>query len=76
MESRLLLAVVLSFVIFVAWGAYISKKEAEYNATIQLKEGDQESFTKQKILPQEPLQKEIEQPKEEIQSVSNAEIVR
>ncbi len=76
MELRLLLAIVLSFVVFVAWGAYISIKDVEYQARIQQKEGSEEGFAKRKVRPPEPLQKEIEQPKEEIPSVFDLEVVR
>jgi YidC/Oxa1 family membrane protein insertase len=76
MEVRLILAVALSFVVFMVWGAYISKKEADYKARIALEKGNQEPVEKQKVIPSKPLiKKEVEKPQEEIPPISNAEII-
>ncbi len=77
MEFRLLLAIVLSFAVFVAWGTYIGKQEAENIAKIQQKEGGEKSFEKQRVAPQMPLKEEMEQPqKKEVPAVSDVEVVR
>ncbi len=76
-QLRLLLAIALSFAIFVAWGVYIGKKEAQDIARIQPKEGGKKSFEKQRVVPQLPLKEEMEQPQEkEVPTVSDVEIVR
>lgn len=60
MELRLLLAVVLSFVVFTAWGTYISKKDAEYLKTVQQKETRLDKKTEQKGLPENTFNKKVD----------------
>lgn len=76
MELRLLLAVVLSFIVFVLWGAYISKQEPEYLKITGQEKSRQDANTDFKDFPERPLKKEIERPEEEPPSLPNLEIIR
>jgi len=77
MELRLLLAVILSFFVFVAWGAYTSKKEAEYRKSAHIEEGAQnKSAELSDSLEKKPLAKKQKTPREETPVFSNPDIIK
>lgn len=76
MQLRLLLAVVLSFIVFVLWGAYISKQEPEYLKSTGQEKSRQDANADFKDFPERPLRKEIERPEKETPFLPNLEIVR
>lgn len=79
MESRMLLAIVLSFSVFLAWGAYISKKEVDYLKATPQQEIRKDPKKALKGFPEESIKepaREIEKQQKETPSFADLAIIK
>ena len=79
MEARAFLAILLSFIVFVAWGAYISKKEIDYMETLPQVQSRRGDITEKDEIAEKSIRKKIEEPQkmlEETPSSPDFEIIK